>query len=70
MKRFVVETVDLPDDHPCWPNARVYKLRDTKVQKIRKGTHHQGKTDKMLAISLTCYTSPEEAQGYADRKNA
>lgn len=51
--RYVVIPVDLPDDHPHWPNERVHYIKDTKT-----GTQ-----------SFSCYKSKEQAEQVAGKKN-
>ena len=51
--RYVVLEVDLPDDHPNWPNERVYKILDLKTNNT----------------SFSCFTKREIAERVAQKKN-
>jgi len=52
--RYVVTPIDLADDHPLWPNERVYALTDSKT-----GEH----------VSLARYMKKGVAQEIAKKKN-
>lgn len=39
--RYIVIAVDLDDDHPLWPNERVYKIKDTKTGEVGYGCYKE-----------------------------
>ena len=51
--RYKVMPVDLPDDHPNWPNERVYKILDLKNNEL----------------SFGCYVDIEIANSVCEQKN-
>ena len=51
--RYIVVFEDLSEDHPNWPNERVYYVKDTKTG----------------LKSMSCYKVENKAQEVADQKN-